>query len=234
MSKTIKIIYATIIFAIIAQSQMFYVSNKPISYPEIARRAKISASFIVNLKIDEFKPRVIQISATDSLSNLYIDLFRQAIEDNLNTIIYLKDTAYFNLKVSFIIKHYTLLSSNYTEVLDNEIRFVSRSPLIKIDVDYAYTPPNPKIDTVLINATIPYKSGKTRPSNILVQRIFIKNIDSVRIIKNNYPEIENDILLKAKTYTKEYFLGKGSRARYYFIRYRVVREISEYNIEQIF
>jgi hypothetical protein len=109
-------------------------------------------------------------------------------------------------------------------------RFVQRLPII----DHIFSSADPNIDSVFIETTIPYISGKARPSNILVQRVFDLDKDSTIILTNDYPERTEDILATAKKYSKDKFLDRGSNAKYYFIRFRVVRVLPEFGIEQIY
>ena len=68
-----------------------------------------------------------------------------------------------------------------------------------------------------------------KSSNILVERIFNSGFDTSIIRVNNHPECTIAILQAAKTYTKDYLAKFAKNIKYYYLRFKILREIPECN-----
>ncbi|MCI0706206.1 MAG: hypothetical protein L0Y80_01805 [Ignavibacteriae bacterium] len=235
MIRFFFVLFLTLLALKPSMGQLLCVAGKEFKYPEIARRAGVTASFQVVLNVNNFSPLITQITGVDSSSNQYLNLFKQSLIDNLNQLTYLNDTANFQMKVTYSIRHFRTLNNSYVEIIDpDEIHFVAQSPRIEIIVDYMPFPSDPNIDSVVVETTVPFKSGKAIPSDILVQRLFDDEAGSTVILRNNYPDLREEIIAVASRYSKDYFLGIGSNAHYYFIKLKVERKIPECGLEQIY
>ena len=218
--------------------QVLCLAGKQFVFPELALRAGVSSSFQVRLDVVGLSPQNIQIRILDSSSSKILDLsktldlFRPSIEENLKRLTFLTDTIGLELKLRYSAAKLRQVNTSFAEcVSDNEVRFVAQRPVVYTDIDGGFIP-NPGIDTLYIDGTVPYKSGKIRPSDILVQRTFGENRDSTIIIRNNYPELAEEILAIAASYKKVYFTNLAPNGSRFFIRFRVRREIPECGINQ--
>jgi hypothetical protein len=234
----LRVLCATLLVSIISISsaaQVLCVSNKAFSYPELPLRAGIGASFLVQLDIQEFAPRNIHISALDDSSSQFVDMFNKATVENLNRFLFLKDTTGFQLIVRYSVRHFSQLSRGFAEILGiNEVHFVAQSLKVDVSIEYGVLPPNPEIDSVFIDTTVPYKSGKAKPSDILLERMFSDEKGSTINLRNNYPDLEQELISIAGTYSKGAFLARGSNARHFFLKCRVERNLPDCGTKQIF
>ncbi len=233
-----RILFLSILITAISvhlSAQVFCISDKQFTWPEIALRAGLSPSFLVRFDIDGFSPHNFQISPLDSASRDLVEMFEQYLVNNLGHLIYLRDSSSFQLKVKYLVRPTGSLTTSYAELITNdEIHVVAQQPYIHAILCSGVTQADPKIDTVIIESTIKYRSGKARSSDIFVQRLFPDKGDTTIILRNNYPELEQDIYTSARKYSKEHFLDRGSNARFYFIHFRVERDISPCGAKQIF
>ena len=211
----------------------FCFSNTNFTVSPIARRAGEPGFFKVNFDVINFKAVNIKISALDSTSN--IQLFQKSINENLEKLIFLKDTLNAKLILKFIITPVWKINHDYAEaVSDDEIHFVFRGAQVEKTIDYVIKYPQ-EIDTLFIDSKINYIPGtSSKPSNILVERIFKNDQDTSIIRINNHPEYNYEILKVSQMYTKNYFTRLVPKIKFYFIRFKIIREIPECNKEYIF
>ena len=174
MARNLSVALLIAAFSTYLNAQAVCISDKQFTYPQIALRAGISPSFLVRFDIVEFSPHNVRISPLDSASRPYFELFKQSVIDNLNRLVYLKDSLDFRLRLKYIIRPFTLLNSSFAElVTDDEVHFVARAPIINRIVDGVLVA-NPKIDSVFIETIVSYKSGKAAHQIFLSSAFLIR------------------------------------------------------------
>lgn len=196
--------------------------------PAIALRAAQPGSFTVKFDVKNFEAFNFKISSLDSVE--YIKLYEESIIKNIKSLNFLKDTLGAELIIRYLITPVWKISQDYAEaVSDNEIHFVFRGAQVIREIHNVYKYPK-EIDTLFIESSISYISGmSSEPSNILVERIFDTDQDSSIIHINNHPGSTSDILRVSKLYNKDDFTRLVPEVKYYFIRFKILREIPECN-----
>lgn len=202
--------------------------------PAIALRAAQPGSFTVKFDVKNFEAFNFKISSLDSVE--YIKLYEESIIKNIKSLNFLKDTLGAELIIRYLITPVWKISQDYAEaVSDNEIHFVFRGAQVINTMHLQSNYPNEKNDTLFIESSVSYISGmSSEPSNILVERIFDNDKDSSIVRINNHPESISDILRVSKMYNKNDFTRLASEVKYYFIRFKILREIPECNKKYLF
>ena len=205
----------------------FCFPNTNFTVSSLAHRAGISGSFKVIFDVINFKVANIKINSLDSTSS--IQLFQKSIEENLEKLIFLKDTLNAKLILKFIITPVWKINHDYAEsVSDDEIHFVFRGAQIDQIIDYLPVKYPAEIDTLFVDSFVKYIPGtSSKPSDILVERIFKNDKDTSIIRINNHPKYTSEILKVSQLYTKEYFTSLVPKIKFYFIRFKIIRGIPE-------
>ncbi len=174
----------------------------------------------------------IEVFPTDSLSAKYFLFYESYTIDNIKQITFFNDKNKFSLLVNYEIRPARLLSNNFAEIVsDSILNIVFKAEGFIGQQEYVFGPP--VSDSLTFTNYLPYKIGMSKKSDILVQRIFNNNEDSTIILKNNYPEYEKLIYEKSKEYTRESFVGFSENAKYFFIRFYILRRIEDCGFEEI-
>jgi hypothetical protein len=213
-------------------SQEICLSSAHLSMHPLAARAGISASVIARFDVIGREGKNIKIFPADSLSKKYFFLFDSITVNNIQQITFLNDKMNCNLLVNYIIHTTKTLSNNYSELISDSVLnivFRGKGALISKLEDYGPS----DSDSLTFTCYVPYTTGMKEKSNILVQRIFNKDNDSTIILRNNYPEYESLIYKDSKDYTKGSFVGFSKKAKYYFIRFFILRRIEDCGYEEI-
>ncbi len=200
--------------------------------PAIALRAEQPGSFKVNFDVKNFEAFNFKISSLDSVE--YIQLYEESIIKNIKSLNFLKDTVDAELIIRYKITPVWKISQDYAEVVsDNEIHFVFRGAQVINTMHLNYY--TKESDTLFIGSSVSYISGmSSEPSTILVERIFDNDQDSSIVHINNHPESISDILRVSKMYNKSDFTRLAPEVKYYFIRFKILREIPECNKKYLF
>ncbi len=211
-----------------AEAQVLCVSDKPFYYPEIWNRAGLEPTIVVHFDVIGFSAQNITFEGEPGES------FRQSVTENLKQLIYLKDTTNFKLTIQYLRRPTISLSRGYAElVTPNELHVVARKSVVQKTVNGPQKI-DPTLDTAVVHSLVEYKSGPARPSDILVRRLFVGDRDSTLIVRNNYPDLEEDILSRARSYSKDRFLGFAPNARVFLVRFRVRRIVEECDCKAVF
>ena len=239
--KTYSTIFLLLLFTTQSDiAQIFCIPKTRPPYPDIAERAGLSMSYLIRFDVAGFAPCNIHISALDGLNveeSKMIPLFEPAIDSCLKMISFCKDTANYLLTFKYEIKPPHSINRPFVEILsEKEIRIVieGRKELSVSGPYRIQPPPDPRIDTVILQSNVEYKSGNGAKSDILVQRFYNVEKDSIVIIRNNHPELESDIIIDAQQVTKQMFLERGPNAIYYFIKYSVHRHVKDCDCSDYF
>jgi hypothetical protein len=237
MSRQAFVFLMLLLIADQNSAQTFCIPPIQPKYPDLALRAGIEISFNVQFDIVEFVPQNYRITTLDNIDGYdssIVELFKPAIIDYLSKLCYLRDVKGFLLKLKYSMSPKTKINRGYVEkVADNEIRIIELMPKGTI-CPHALRQINTKIDTAIIEHVLQYKSGPERKSDILVQRFFNVEKDSILILHNNYPELEGEIYTDAKYFRKNDFLYDAPNAKYFIIRYRVVRYIESCGCSKVY
>ncbi|MDP2365806.1 MAG: hypothetical protein Q8M94_18805 [Ignavibacteria bacterium] len=211
----------------------FCFPNTTFNIPYVALRAGLSCSFRVNFDVINFEASNFKINSIDSVS--YIDLYEKSIIQNIKSLLFLKDTLNAALIINYIITPVWKINQDYAEAIsDDEINFVFRGAQVRREIDVSIMYPQ-EIDTLFIDGYVMYKSGMSSDSsNILVERIFNNGLDTSIIRVNNHPECTIAILQTAKTYTKDYFTRLVPKVKYYYLRFKILREVPECNQRYVY
>jgi hypothetical protein len=208
-----------------SSAQIICVPDSQFEYPEIARRAHAEPYIEAIFNIDEFTPKNIRLRALDTISESILQCCQNNIIENISRLVYLKDSVNVKLAIKYLIKNENSLNTDYAELVhDDELHIVTHRPLQRSGGFFVLVP-DPKLDTVCIEDIVFYRGGKAIPSDILVERRFKSKKDTVVIVRNNHPELTEDIITQAKIYSRQYFLSRGPNAHHYLIRFKVRRDL---------
>ena len=217
-----------------ADAQVFCIPDTGITYPGFYAAMGYGATFLATYDVLGFRPTNVRFDPVDSLSRSVASGFNKYVSQAIERLIYLKDTTDFKLTIKFLSRPLGDLDRSYAEKGgEEELDIVAPQKYIHAIAD-PMSIPNPSLTSDTIDATVPYKSGVAHASNILVERLFNPLGPYVHIISNNYPNLEDDITTVAKKYTKRDFLICAPNATRFFIRFKVVRELTQCNCTQTF
>ena len=148
MAKHLIITILLLIPRQFAVGQVFCLSEKQFTFPEIALRAGMSSTFQVRFDVVEFSPRNIEVSAFDTISQSRINLFQESIAQNLRKFTYLSDTAGLELILKYVSLDPLWSTTDFTErVSDIEVRFVVRRPQPFVDYAIPLVEPDLAVDS---------------------------------------------------------------------------------------
>jgi hypothetical protein len=197
----------------------------------IALRAGVEGSIIAKFDIIGREAKNIKISSANSLSNQFIHLLDSCSVNNIKEIAFLSDKRNCTLTINYIIQHKPLNNSYGELEADTVLNLVFPQYLVM-----KYNEGVIRVldsDTLIITDYLPFKPGLAKKSDILVQRIFDNGIDSTIILRNNYPDYEQLIYERSKEFTPELFMGKTRRAKFCFIRFRILRILKSCGFEEV-
>jgi len=197
------------------KNDLYCLGGKKFDIPKISLVTGFSGNYKATFDVKNFKPENIKISALDSL-NIWQEEFTKATRKNLGLISFLKDTSNVELIIYYIIKSGRDISDNYAELTSlNEIKFVFRK-IVEKNIDPAYYMNQ---DTITLIELIPISEPIIIKPEILVERKFLSDRDTTIIIKNNFLEMNEDILARSKNYSEKSFLDNRKDSRYFFIKF---------------
>lgn len=197
------------------KNDLYCLGGKKFDIPKISLMTGFSGNYKTNFDVKNFKPENVKISTLDSL-NFWQEEFIKATRKNLELISFLKDTSNVELKIYYIIKSGRDISDDYAEVTpSNEIKFVFRK-IERNNIDPSFYMNQ---DTITLIELIPIFEPLIIKPEILVERKFLSDRDTTIIIKNNFLEMNEDILARSKNYSKKSFLDNRKDSRYFFIKF---------------
>jgi len=205
------------ISSILAQTQndLYCLGGKKFDIPKISLMTGLSGNYKATFDVKNFKPENIKISALDSL-NFWQEEFIKSTRKNLELISFLKDTSSVELKIYYIIKSGRDISENYAELTSlNDIKFVFRK-IVRNNIDPAFYMNQ---DTITLIELMPISEPLSIKPEILVERKFLSDRDTTILVKNNLPEMMEEILTRAKKYSKGKFLDVYKNANYFLIKF---------------
>ena len=220
-----------------SRAQLICVPDSQFTYPELARRAGISASFKVTFDIIGRSADNIHIESRDGREDA-IDFFAPSIRSNLRKLFFRRDSTCVSLSIFYRISEPGRLSTLHAETTsDSEFCVIAPGSMgvVRI-VDYTRTV-DPNSDSTTISTdlcnSLPFKGGVPGKSDILVKRVFAGGSDSTIILRNNCVGYEAEILSAASKYTLEDFLQFAPKATYFFIRFRILHYSRECDCEEL-
>ncbi|MCA0447406.1 MAG: hypothetical protein LCH54_14370 [Bacteroidetes bacterium] len=215
------------------------IAYKKFSIAEIAKKARLNAEYQVKFDVIGFQPVNIFVEPIDSISANYFSMYEFYTIKNIENITYLNDTTNYILNVKYVIKTFSELTNDYAVLRGNhdlELGFVIKyektaDPSIRLNHEFE--------DTLWVNSYIEAPKGNLYPSEIVLERVFGTYKDSIKILNNNYPNLEDKILEKAKKYSKldfdDNFLDQFPEIkRVYMIRIWILRENAKCEIQQVY
>ncbi len=200
--------------------------------PEIAVRAGLNASVLAAFDVQGREAVNIKVCPADSIAKTYFSLFDSCTIKNIKNLTFLSDKNNCRLRVNYISRTSLELSNNFAEMeSDSVLNLVYKSTIM---IGYKGGPVKPsESDTIIFVNYLPFKTGMSVKSDILAQRIFEGDRDSTIILNNNYPEFEELIIEKSREYSEDLFLNWSPSAKYFFIRFYILRRIDECGFEEI-
>lgn len=228
-------------------AQFFCLADKKFEINQLALKAGISANLDVSFDVENYKAINIHIQPNDSLlkkitkafvnndslSIVVLMFFEEVTRQNLSKITFLKDTVNVKWNIEYLVLSPRILNNDYAEaVSERKIRFVFKRPgiLTHEHIIYSFV----DSDTLILPAILKYKEKSVRESDILVERIFADGKDSTVVVRNNHPQLINEILKVSKSFTKERFTDIKPEARHYFIRFKIVRAIEKCGYQETY
>jgi hypothetical protein len=129
-----KIFFAFLLLLSLSQNtlaQVFCIPSDQPRYPEIARRAGLSISFIVRFDVGGRTPHNIKINVLDTSMNhadTMVELFSPVIRSYLHQLCFQIDIKDFALKIHFQVRSRDSISVGYVEKIgEDEICIIERS-----------------------------------------------------------------------------------------------------------
>ncbi|MDP4117229.1 MAG: hypothetical protein Q8903_13920 [Bacteroidota bacterium] len=227
MKKIITFLLSLFILSARCYPQIFCLADAKFEINRIALIAGLETSYKITFDIERFSPKNIKIVGLDSNSISYHPFYEDVTKKNLAKITYLKDTSNITIIFKYFIYPPDKLNNDFAIMPSSheiDFGFVSEP----IDTTYRGCITwvmSPEIDSAVVVDYIDYKNGEAISSDILVERVFNANSDSIIIIKNNYAELAADIIKLSKDYKKDNFLSFAPNSKKYFIRFKVRRKI---------
>ena len=204
-----------------------YLEESPmLDYPQIAKYEDWSVHYQVIIDVINLEPKIIHINCLDSTDYYF---FRKVTEENVKKLLFINDVKNYSIYFDYLTSK--KISNDYTEYVEpGHIKVVSRQMSGEF-IDFSL---HESYDSSNFSLTIEYYVSThkkiNKPSNILVERYFIDNKDSSKIIRNNFPQLSSEILEEASHFKKNDFLSmlfiskeEKSQIKNYFVKLKVIR-----------
>jgi hypothetical protein len=233
-----------------AQTPWYCVGRKEFLVNPLLRHAGLNFTIAATFEVRNFRPVNIRLKQLDNDSTSMLQ-FPETVE-NLNRIVYLRDTLRATLHLRYYCFPASQLSHDYAYIDSDSVLDVAfrRADSIRYYREIIIRLVPQHGDSIIAVSTLIGSPTTNDPAVIEVERIFNDRVDSSVIIHNSHPELTSQILAASRVYDWSWFqylqdpdrfvLHSSAKPKFvnskkrYFVRFGVVRYIPECNYQQAY
>ncbi len=199
--------------------------------PDILLKTGLIGKRKVTFDVINLKPVNAIVEKLDSLNFEGID---EKTIGNLDSLVFVNDTTNFSIIFEYLIREN--ISNNYVEYpYQGLIKAVYRKTNTEIK-EYNDYSPGCDCENYSVTRTGYIHTGKdiTGKSDILVELTFTDTGTEVKVLRNNLPQLNGEIVDYAKTITKEQFKCDSFTPEKYYLSLKVVRWFGKGDYSKVF